>query len=58
LEDAKAPAPWPGLTQDQLASQINCSISALRTFATEESRRSAWTVEQLAWIFNIPLEGR
>ncbi|MGD0878306.1 MAG: helix-turn-helix domain-containing protein [Anaerolineales bacterium] len=47
-----------GLTQDQLALQINCSTSALRKFETEERRPSAETVKQLADIFNIPPEER
>jgi predicted ATPase/DNA-binding XRE family transcriptional regulator len=47
-----------GLTQDQLALQINCSTSALRKFESEERRPSAETIEQLADIFNIPSEER
>ena len=47
-----------GLTQDQLALQINCSTSALRKFESEERRPSAETIEQLADIFDIPLEER
>jgi predicted ATPase/DNA-binding XRE family transcriptional regulator len=47
-----------GLTQDQLAQQINCSTSALRKFESEERRPSAETVKQLADIFNIPPEER
>jgi len=47
-----------GLTQDQLARQINCSTSALRKFESEERRPSAETIEQLADIFNIPSEER
>ena len=47
-----------GLTQEQLASQINCSTSALRKFESEERRPSAEIVEQLADIFNIPQEER
>jgi predicted ATPase/DNA-binding XRE family transcriptional regulator len=47
-----------GLTQDQLARQINCSISALRKFESEERRPSAETIEQLANIFKIPVEER
>lgn len=43
-----------GLTQDQLALQINCSTSALRKFESEERCPSAETTEQLADIFNIP----
>ena len=47
-----------GLTQDQLALQINCSTSALRKFESEERRPTAETIEQLADIFNIPPEER
>lgn len=47
-----------GLTQDQLALQINCSTSALRKFESEERRPSAETIEQLAEIFDIPPEER
>jgi predicted ATPase/DNA-binding XRE family transcriptional regulator len=47
-----------GLTQDQLALQINCSTSALRKFESEERRPSAETIELLADIFNIPSEER
>ncbi len=47
-----------GLTQDQLALQINCSTSALRKFESEERRPSAETINQLAVIFNIPPEER
>lgn len=47
-----------GLTQDQLALQINCSTSALRKFESEERRPSAETIKQLADIFNIPPEER
>ncbi len=47
-----------GLTQDQLALQINCSTSALRKFESEERRPSAETIEQLADFFNIPSEER
>ena len=45
-----------GLTQSQLALQINCSTSALRKFESEERRPSAETIKQLAEIFNIPPE--
>lgn len=45
-----------GLTQQQLALQIHCSISALRKFESEERRPSAEVVRQLAQIFNIPPE--
>jgi predicted ATPase/DNA-binding XRE family transcriptional regulator len=47
-----------GLTQEQLASQINCSTSALRKFESEERRPSAEVVKQLADVFNISLEER
>ncbi len=47
-----------GLTQEQLALQLNCSTSALRKFESEERRPSAEVVEQLADIFNISPEER
>jgi len=47
-----------GLTQAQLAQQINCSTSALRKFETELRHPSAQIVEQLVEIFNIPQEER
>ena len=47
-----------GLTQDQLAQQINCSTSALRKFKSEERRPSAGTIKCLADIFNIAAEER
>ena len=47
-----------GLTQAQLAQQINCSTSALRKFETELRHPSAQIVEQLAEIFNISQEER
>jgi predicted ATPase/DNA-binding XRE family transcriptional regulator/uncharacterized protein HemY len=47
-----------GLTQEQLALQLNCSTSALRKFESEERRPSAEILEQLADIFNIPPEER
>ncbi len=47
-----------GLTQDQLALQINCSTSAMRKFESEERRPSAEMIEQLADIFNISPEER
>lgn len=47
-----------GLTQAQLALQVNCSTSALRKFESEERRPSAETIKQLADIFNIPPEER
>ncbi len=47
-----------GLTQEQLAEQISCSTSALRKMEAEERRPSEQTVEQLAEVFNIPIEER
>jgi predicted ATPase/DNA-binding XRE family transcriptional regulator len=47
-----------GLTQEQLAVQLNCSTSALRKFESEERRPSTEVVEQLAEVFNIPQEER
>jgi len=47
-----------GLSQEQLALQINCSTSALRKFESEERRPSAGVIEQLADIFNIPQKER
>ena len=47
-----------GLTQEQLALQISCSTSALKKIEAEERRPSAQIVEQLAEIFNIPLDDR
>jgi non-specific serine/threonine protein kinase len=47
-----------GLTQEQLALQISCSTSALKKIEAEERRPSAQIVEQLAEIFNIPLDER
>ena len=47
-----------GLTQEQLAQQLNCSTSALRKFESEERRPSAEVVEQLADIFKIPPDER
>ena len=43
-----------GITQDQLALQINCSTSLLRKIEAEERRPSAQMVEQIVKIFNIP----
>jgi len=42
-----------GLTQEELALQINCSASALRKIEAEQRRPSAQIVEQLAEVFNI-----
>jgi predicted ATPase/DNA-binding XRE family transcriptional regulator len=47
-----------GLTQKQLALQLNCSTSTLRKFESEERRPSAGMIEQLAEIFAIPPEER
>jgi transcriptional regulator with XRE-family HTH domain len=47
-----------GLTQEQLALQIHCSISALRKFESEERRPSAEVVEQLADLFSISTQER
>jgi predicted ATPase/class 3 adenylate cyclase/Tfp pilus assembly protein PilF len=47
-----------GLTQEQLALQLNCSTSALRKFESEERRPSAEIVEQLAEVFKIPQDER
>jgi len=47
-----------GLTQEQFALQINCSMSAVRKFEAEERRPSAQIVEQLAKIYNIPQNER
>ena len=43
-----------GLTQEQLAQQLNCSTITLRKIEAEERRPSAQIVERLADIFNIP----
>jgi non-specific serine/threonine protein kinase len=42
-----------GLTQRQLAAQINCSTVMLKKIEAEERRPSAQIVERLAEIFNI-----
>ena len=47
-----------GLTQEQLASQVNCSVSALRKIESEERRASVQLVDLFADIFNIPLDDR
>ena len=47
-----------GWTQQQLALQINCSISALRKLESEERRPSAQVIERLAELFNIPKNER
>ena len=43
-----------GLTQEQLARQVNCSTITLRKIEAEERRPSAQIVERLAEIFEIP----
>ncbi len=47
-----------GLTQEQLALQVNCSVSALRKFESEERRPSVQLVDLFAVVFNIPPEER
>jgi predicted ATPase/DNA-binding XRE family transcriptional regulator len=47
-----------GLTQEQLASQVNCSVSALRKIESEERRASIQLVDLFAEIFNIPPQER
>lgn len=47
-----------GWTQEQLASQVSCSLSALRKFESDERFPSPDIVERLAEIFNIPPEER
>lgn len=43
-----------GVTQAELALQINCSTSLVKKIESEERRPSAQTVELLAELFNIP----
>ena len=43
-----------GLTQEQLAQQLNCSTITLRKIESEERRPSAQIVEQLVEVFNVP----
>ena len=43
-----------GLTQEELAQQLNCSTIMLRKIEAEERRPSATMIEQLAKILNIP----
>ncbi|MFN8382654.1 MAG: tetratricopeptide repeat protein [Anaerolineales bacterium] len=45
-----------GLTQEQLASQVNCSISALRKIESEERRASVQLVGLFAELFNVPAD--
>jgi predicted ATPase/transcriptional regulator with XRE-family HTH domain len=47
-----------GLTQEQLALQINCSTSALRKFEAEERHPSVQVSERLIAIFKIPQNER
>lgn len=47
-----------GWTQQQLAQEINCSISSLRKMEAEERRPSVQLTEQLAELFNIPQNER
>ncbi|HKY55766.1 MAG TPA: helix-turn-helix domain-containing protein, partial [Anaerolineales bacterium] len=47
-----------GLTQEQLALNINCSTSALRKFEAELRHPSPQIVERLAEIFDIPQNER
>ena len=47
-----------GLTQEQLASHVNCSVSALRKIESEERRASIQLVDLFAEIFNIPPQER
>jgi len=44
-----------GLTQEQLASQVNCSTSALRKIEAGERRASVQMAELFAEVFNIPV---
>ena len=43
-----------GLTQEQLAGQVNCSVSSLRKIESEERRASVQLVSLFVEIFNIP----
>jgi len=47
-----------GWTQEQLATQLSCSLSALRKFESEERHPAPEIVELLAEIFNVPEEER
>lgn len=47
-----------GLTQKQLAQQLNCSLSMIRKMEYEERRPSAALVNSLADLFAIPIEKR
>jgi transcriptional regulator with XRE-family HTH domain len=47
-----------GLTQQQLASQINYSTIALKKIEAEERCPSSEIVERLADVLNIPAEER
>jgi predicted ATPase/transcriptional regulator with XRE-family HTH domain len=45
-----------GLTQEQLALQINCSTSAIKKIESEERHPSAQIIEQLTEVFGIPAD--
>ena len=45
-----------GLTQEQLAGQVNCSVSALREIESEERRASVQLVNLFIEVFNVPLD--
>jgi predicted ATPase/DNA-binding XRE family transcriptional regulator len=47
-----------GLTQEQLAAQVNCSTITLRKIEAEERRPSEQIAARLAEIFNIPPQER
>lgn len=47
-----------GLTQKQLAQQLNCSLSTVRKLESEERRPSADVVERLMEIYDIPSDKR
>lgn len=47
-----------GLTQEELAQQIHCSVSTLRKLEAERRRPSEQIAEQLAGAFNIPSNER
>lgn len=47
-----------GLTQDQLALKVNCSLSTLRKIESEERRASVQLVDLFAEVFNIHLDQR
>ena len=45
-----------GLTQEQLASQVNCSVSALRKIEAGERRASVQMIGLFAEAFQYPFE--